>query len=428
MLAWGGGATQSGWANGVLTNDTNKALSGSLAITHTYNGVPCSTTARMSTIACAPSLGTSTTAPATGPNDAIVNNSTVTVAQTAKVVSCGVVQHANSASAGDPMLPHGQVTFAPNGGPSAVSGSGATTLGSGAYATGIVSQTLGGSPGSLLGIGTTEYDYGYGIWFKTTAGSGMLLGLASGPSNTPTSGTVTYDRALTLAGGKVVFTAGGAPLATSAGTYADGNWHFAYASLRSTRTQVTAVLGSTSTSVTLYVDGTSLSPAATGTSLATPSGYWSIGGQSFSGSLSNAVTYNGTAAPTTVPGAPYGAASEHWSLNDNGYTTAAAALPAAYGTPCSQVNLTMAFTGTAPTTISGTLSALAAGAASAAGSLPATTSQELVISTSRAGTYKAEIAGLHLYVPLTFGYGVAGAPNWTQTMTWSNDPTDVFIA
>lgn len=429
VLAIGGGATQSGWASARVVNSTDGRLIGSMAITHRINGAACSTTARMATVACRQSLGTTASPPATAPNDSITNNGDVTVGESVKVQSCGVVQLANGAASADPMLPHGAVSFDPSGGPAGVTGSGAVTLDSGGYATGVVSRRLGGSPLSLLDIGTTEYDYGYGIWFKTTAASGLLLGLASAPSDTPTSGTVTYDRSLTLSDGQVVFTADGAPTAASHAAYNDGNWHFAYASLRTVRSQITAVLGFTTTSVTLHVDGTSVSSPSTLSSLATTRGYWSIGGQGFTGSLSNALVYSGTDAPTTVPTSPYGSADERWQLDDNGYTTTTATLPASYGTPCAQVTLTLAFTGASPTSVTGTLATLASSAAASTGPLPSGGTQSLVDSTAKvAASYKTEIAGLHLYVPITFTYTFAGASTWTQTMTWSGDPTDVFWA
>ena len=429
VLVVGGTGTLSSWAGAVVTTPTDTARAGSMVITHSDNGTTCATSARVSAVACAASLGTSSSPPANAPTDAITSSSDVAVSETMKASSCGVVQLANDLT-GDPMLPHGPVAFSASGGPSGVSGSGTITLGSGAYATAVAPASIGGSPnGGLLGIGTFGYDYGYGVWFKTTSAGGLLLGAASGPSNTPASGaTISYDRALTLSGGKVVFTAGGANPVTSGATYNDGAWHFAYASLRSVRSQLTALLGSTSSSVTLYVDGTAVSPASTSTDLAVPTtASWSIGGQGLTGSLSNAVVYNGTSAPTSAPAAPYGGASERWQLNDNGYSTASVALPASYGTPCSQVRLSMTFTGAAANTVSGTLSGLA-GVAQPVGTLPAGASQSLTTSTAYVAGYRKEITGLHLYVPLTFAYTAGSAPGWSQTMTWSGDPADVYVA
>lgn len=426
LLAAGTGATRSGWAAGSVTNGSSSARTAGIALTHTYGAQSCSTTERTVSVNCNPTLGTQASPPAQS-SDSITNNSDGTLTQTVTGASCGVVQLANAKVSSDPLLPRSGTTFSPSGGPAGVSGSGAVTFDATGYATGVVSQTLGGTPGGIS-LGAT-FSYGYGIWFKSSAATARIFGLATSPSNSPSSGSTTYDRTLSLTGGKLQFVAAGGPTATSARTYNDGSWHYAYVSLTSQALSLLAGLTTSNTS-TIYVDGTEDGSGSNGgllgPSLATPSGYWSIGGGGFAGSLSNFAVYNGTGSPTSPPVTPYGGATELWQLNDNGYTTTTATLPTAIANPCSKVNIAFAFTSPPDSIASGSLASFANGFARSIGAPAAGQTQALTISTAPGTGYTSDIKGLHLYVPLTFGYGMGSG--WGTTMTWAGNALDVFWA
>jgi hypothetical protein len=110
-----------------------------------------------------------------------------------------------------------------------------------------------------------------------------------------------------------------------------------------------------------------------------------------------------------------------WMLDDNGTTTATAMLPTALVAPCGKVNATLAFV-SGPTIGPLALSVLADGSARAAGTIAAGGTQSLTVTTARGTGWTSDYAGLHLYVPLAFGYGVAP---WTATMSWAG-PGQVF--
>ncbi|WP_310963248.1 hypothetical protein [Nocardioides terrisoli] len=360
--------------------------------------------------------------------DAIINNSTVGATQTVSGASCAPVRLANSNQSGDPMLPRFSAEFAPEGGPG--SGNGAITFGSGGYAAGVTSETLGGSPGGVS-LGKT-YSYGYGVWFSTTGSTGRLFGLGSVPTNSPASGGVTFDRTLSLAAGKLQFSAAGAATATTTHTWNDGAWHYAYVSLTSQSVSIILLGVSTTTKVTIYVDGgadgSSTNGGLLGSPLATPAGYWYLG-PTFTGSLSNFMVYNGTSSPTSPPPAPYSGATELWPLNDDGVTTYAGSLPSAIATPCAKVNISLTFTNPADTSISNMpLSTFADGSARILAAPATGQTQGLTIATSKGTGYSSDIAGLRLYVPITFSYHAGSSPGWAQTLVWSGDPADVFIA
>lgn len=423
LLAFGGTGTESGWASASVQNTADNSRTGTMAITHIYGGQTCSTTARTASVSCGPTLGTQAAAPAQS-TDAITNNSSGAVTQTLTGASCGVVQLANSHQNSDPMLPRSGTTFAPTGGPSGVAGAGAVTFDSSGYATGVGAATAGGSPNpALLSLGTYSYFYGLGVWFQTTATSGRIFGLASSPSNSPASGSTTFERQLTLSAGKLNFATTGAATATSSAPYNDGVWHYVYVSLEADGSFLTGLLASYMTKVKIYVDGTQVASTTTPNSIGRPTGYWSIGGGGFTGSLSNFAVYNATNSPTSPPAAPYNSAAELWPLNDTGYATATATLPVAISDPCSKVNIAFSFSNPSAS-ITNSLSGFANGSAQVVAAPAAGQTQALTISTSRSGN--SDIAGLHLYVPLTFTYGMGAG--WSTPMTWSADPLDVFWA
>lgn len=132
------------------------------------------------------------------------------------------------------------------------------TDGKGAGAQGsIVSEALTPGPQNL----TLQ------IWFKTTSQrGGKLIGFTS-------SATDSTDRVLYLASnGRVMFGIDSATKTTisTPGSYNDGNWH-----------RVTATLSGLDAS--LYVDGNLVSYGKTTSAPSPSNGYWTIGGESFSG-------------------------------------------------------------------------------------------------------------------------------------------------
>jgi len=431
VFSAGTSGTLAGWTTATVINSTNTAQTGQLTFTHAYAGTRCVGLARAATVSCPSSLTPQSPVPASS-TDAITNTSTgnLTATQTVSAPSCLPVQLAHTNLTTDPMLPRYTTSFSPSG----------ITFGSGAYAAGVMSQTLGGSPVlTLISLGTTTYSYGYGVTFKTTSTSGQLFGLGSKASGTPSSGSTTFDRTLSLSGGKLTFTAAGMNAPTTAKLYNDGISHTAYVSVQASATGLLGLLGalvvSHSTTVTIYVDGVKDGSAPTSGSilntfgqLGTPAGYWYVG-PAYVGSLADFVVYNGTSSPTTTPAAPYTTATEWWPLNDSGATTFIGMLPPALANPCSQVNVSFAFTNPGDTSIASmTLFSFADTTARSVAAPEAGQPQGLTISIARDISYKTDIGGLHLYVPITFSYGTSPASGWTQSLTWSGDSTDVFIA
>jgi len=421
-LAWGTSGTLSSWTAGQVLDSTDTAGTGGIAVTHAY-GSTCVGAMRTASQACAASLTPATALPATSVTDSITNDSGRSITQSVTARSCAPVQLADSATSTNPLLPRNDIAFSPGGGPGSVSGSGAVALGTTGYATDTTAQTVGGTPGGLISL--VEYDYGYGVWFKTTATTGRLFGLASNPSNTSSTSTTTYDRTLSLSAGKLVFAAAGAPAVTSSGTVNDGSWHYAYVSL--TSSAITLVLGLTvTTKDTVYVDGSSVGSASGSSSLSTPTGYWSVGG-GFAGSLSGFADYNGTSSPTSPPASPYSGATDVWPLNDSGYSTYAGTMPTGMTTPCARVAAALTFASPSAGTGMVGLGTLASTtypiAAPAAGA-----TQTMTITTSQGPGYTSDLAGLHLYVPLVFSYGTSPATGWTLMMQWAGDARDVVIA
>jgi hypothetical protein len=161
VLLAGTDGTLSGWASSVVTNQTNDALSSSLAFTHSYPSTTCSVTARGSgTVACAGSIAPTVQVTGGGVTraDSITNDGTLTAGQLVsdfRGVSCATVKLANSKTATDPMLPRFATTFQQT---DPWGGAGALTLSSGAYAAPCsVAATRSGS-GSRSPTGTRPAD------------------------------------------------------------------------------------------------------------------------------------------------------------------------------------------------------------------------------------------------------------------------------
>src|SRR5882757_2306650 len=84
ILLTGTGQTLGGWSSGVVANQTNNALSSSLAFTRTYASTSCSITARgTGTMACGATVAPSVAVTSGGVSaaDAISNDGTLTAAK-----------------------------------------------------------------------------------------------------------------------------------------------------------------------------------------------------------------------------------------------------------------------------------------------------------------------------------------------------------
>lgn len=440
VLLWaGGGPSLASYTAASVQNTSNAAANAGMAITHTYNSTTCVTTPRMTTAACGGTLGT-TASPAASRTDSITNNGTTAVTQTVTAASCAVVQFANAKSATDPLLPRNTVTFQQTdkwGSTSAAGFSGS------AYAT----DPVGTGGTGVLGL--LQGSFSIGLWFKAsdTQGGGLMslsgsLSNGSGSANPVVwldqSGNVHAFVSTTLAGTQI---------ASSGTNYGDGAWHFVV--LAVTTPLIT-------TTLTLYVDGVSKASSG-GLSLLTGiSGRWHVGWSNFSGltqptsayfhgSISGAFVNSSTALSgsqistlnssasasayqTTLNG--QSGISSIWMLGDTGFSTVSGtSLPAGnIFDPCSKVNVAWTFTTPSGSIAVQSLTALADNAARSVTAPSVGGTQSLSIATAQGTGYNSDLAGLHLYVPLTFTYGVSGATNWIQTLTWSDDPTDVFWA
>lgn len=349
--------------------------------------------------------------------------------------SCGAVQFANTATANNPMLARGSLSFKQTG-----------------PFTDTSSAQFNGTDTSAVDI--TSYaglqTYSVGIWFNTTTAGGALLGWSTSPANTAPS---QYDRMLYFtSAGKLAYStySGGARTVTSANAYNDGKWHYAVA---------TATSGNPNSTLTLYVDGvqtSTLTFAATASSEAS-TGYWRVGqaksttgdgytgtGQWFTGKLANfhvetaALTQtNVTAlnAATTQTGftstlSSIGNLKEYWPLNDTGATTYTGTLPVIGTTnPCSAVRVTIgtqttcvypAAASTCPTpSATYTLATLVNSGPQTLPTLSPGANQTLTITLTRDTTYNANYeTGLRLNVPITITQN-----GFTQNFVWTNNTT-----
>ncbi|WP_300679368.1 hypothetical protein [Nocardioides sp.] len=440
VLALGMSGTLSTWTTATVSNTLSRAGAATVALTHAYSGGPCVGGVGVSTLTCPPTLGTAASPPTTV-SDTITNNGTAALTQSVTGVSCGVVQLANTASAADPLLPRNAVAFArtdPWGGASAL------TLSGSGYATDPVGTTGTG----LLGL--LQSSFSIGVWFKAAdAQGGGLLSLSASPANGTGTGAGANPALWLDSSGKVnasVSTTGSRALITSSGTYSSG-WHFAVLT-------VTSVL--VIASVTLYVDGVAQGTSG-GLTLATSvSGYWHLGwadftGQSagvvptstsFHGSLSGAFVVGSTALSsaqvTTLNGSASAAAfqstvtaqgaSSLWMLGDTGTTTTSATLPTTMTAPCGQVQIGLVFATPAATVATMSLASFANGSARAVAAPAVGQSQTLTLTLTKASGYSTDVAGLHLYVPLSFAYTSSPGTGWTQTLRWVGDPAEVFWA
>ncbi|HZP15985.1 MAG TPA: LamG-like jellyroll fold domain-containing protein, partial [Nocardioides sp.] len=421
-----------------VNNSFDTAVTGGLAITHSYNSTTCSTSARATSAACAPTLGTAATVPATR-TDSITNNGTIAVTQSVTGASCAPVTMANAKSASDPLLPRNAVTFQQTD-------KWGTTSAAGFSGTGYATDPIGTSGSGVLGL--LQGSFSMGLWFKASdAQGGGLISLSGSLSNG--SGAANPAVWLDSSGnvhGAIATTLSKALVATSGTNYADGAWHFVVVT-------VTTVITAT---ITLYVDGANKSSSGGLSLLTSASGIWHVGWSNFTGltppssayfhgSLSGAFVNNSTALSSTqistlntsASASAYqstlsgqSGTSSIWMLGDSGFSTVAGtSLPAGnIFDPCSKVNITWTFLSPSATIASQSLSAFADNSARSVAAPGVAGTQTLSIATAAGTTYSTDLAGLHLYVPLTFTYGASGATTWTQTFTWSGASTDVFWA
>jgi hypothetical protein len=427
-----------GWAGAGVNNGGDNALTGGLAITHSYNSTTCSTSARDTSVACGPTLGTAATVPATR-GDSITNNGTIAVTQSVTGASCAPVALANATSATDPLLPRNAVTFQQTD-------KWGTTSAAGFSGTGYATDPIGTGGSGVLGL--LQSSFSVGLWFKASdAQGGGLISLSSSLSNgSGSANPVVWLDSSGNVRGAIATTLSTATVATSGTNYADGAWHFV----------VVTVASSLGATITLYVDGASKSSSGGLTLLTSSSGIWHVGWSNFTGftpptsayfhgSLSG-VFVNRTAAlsstqistlNSSATAASYqstlsgltGIASI-WMMGDSGFTTiAGTSLPSGnIFDPCSKVNVTWTFASPAATISSQSLSAFADNSARTVAAPGVGATQTLTIATSAGGSYSSDLAGLHLYVPMTFTYGASGTTSWNQAFTWSGAATDVFWA
>jgi hypothetical protein len=452
VLVWSGtSGTQSAWTSGVVANSANSVRSSNLSFVHDYPSSPnsCQLTGPQATTTCSgaiwPTAASSTTVATK--NDTITNNST-SPAGTAmyaqgQVASCAPVQVANVKDATNPLLPRYTVGFNAT---DPWSGTNAVQLdGTQSYAGAVKSESS--VPSGVLSLGGSA---GYGAWFKTssTAG-GPILAFDTSPASAGGSG----DKVLYMnTAGKVgfAFDTGGKTTGLSAGAFNNGGWHFAYA-----RLSIVSALGvPISSTATLYVDGAQV---ASSSSLigGSGSGYLHVGwapisGTSygsglsnyFNGSVSNAVVFLGGSAPAVPATNPSSqaafdtfasSASHQIRLGESGTTTFASSISwVTGGDPCAMDTLAWTLGGAAVFSAT-TLKLLATSgwlpASPVAGPTPGN-AQTSVTSYVRAGSYDADVAGLHLYAPVAYRVGLVSPPatGWSLTFTWSGDASAVFIA
>lgn len=434
--------TASSWTRASVTNQADKAGSGALAFSHTYGSTTCSAgPAETASRSCTGSLTPATSPPSSGTAtaaDSITDTGTIAssqLRQTVTVPSCAPVSLANSKTSADPMLPRYQTAFQQTD-------KWGTTDALGLSGTGYATDVAGTSTSSLLGA-----SYSVGVWFKVANGysqGGGLLSLSDSPSNSTagaSSPTLWMDNA-----GKINFrisgTLGTSSTGVSAAAYNDGNWHLAVLS-------VAALLVSTPT---LYVDDAAGVSALGLSALTGSAAYWHLGWANFtgvtaptsqylqgalSGGFVRAASTSATERSTlfqATSAADYASKvlalssiSQLWMYGDSGTTTFTGTLPSTMTSPCSKIDVTFSFTGPAATIDSQTLSAVADGTPRVVAAPGPGTTQSLTISTARDTSYNTDIAGLHLYAPITFAVTTQPASNtWTLAFTWS-DPTSVFL-
>lgn len=424
---------QAGWTVGRLASTAGSVSTGALAFSHTGTTTCAAGPAVAATTTCAgtitPASPTTAAGVVTG-TDSIADSGTIQtsrLSQQVRAASCAPVKY-DDAKGADPLLPRFAVGFQQGDG---WGSSSATSLSAGAYAADAVGISSGAS---LLGS-----SYTVGVRFKVASGysgGGGLISLASSPAAVA-SGTSPGPVAVWMDGaGKVHFrlagTLGTSATGVSAASYNDGAWHTAVLS-------VAAVAVSTPT---LWVDATSV--GAVGLSALTGvAGYWHIGWADLSGisgapagtltgSLSGAFVATSASSSSTVStlrtaasATAYSAAVlaltgvQHlWMLADTGTTTYAGALPTTMSAPCGQVDVALSFTSPADSIAQQSLAALVAGGVKVVAAPGPGVTQTMTVSLTRDATWNSDVAGLHLYAPLTVTETTTPTSAWTLGFTW----------
>jgi hypothetical protein len=442
--------TQSSWTTGAVTNPTNSAAASVLSFVHAYPSAPdtCALAGPASSTTCAGAIwstAASSTSAATK-NDTITDSSTAPAGTSmysqGQVLSCAPVQLANAKDATNPLLPRYTVGFGvsdPWSGVSAVQLDGTQS-----YASAVKSEPA--IPASILSLGGTA---GYGAWFRTTTtAGGPILAFDTDPA----SAGGTRDKVLYMnATGRVGFAFDSSgTTGLSAGAFNNGAWHFAYA-----RISIVSAAGiPISSTATLYVDGTQVASSSSLIGVS-GSGYLHVGwapisgttygsglSNYFNGAVSNVVVFLGGTAPT-VPGTnpasqaafdTFAATATHQlKLGDSGTATFASSISWITGGDACAMD-TLAWTlGGSNVFAATTLKSLATSGWLPTTALPAPTpgnTQASVTSYARVATgYDADVAGLHLYAPISYRAGLSSPPatGWALTFTWSGDAKAAFL-
>lgn len=444
VLLVGSTTALAGWTTGSIGNTANSAATGALAFTHTYPTGTCSSVVRSTGGACAGTL-LPASVPTTGSAsaaDTITNTGTLGTARLEAEVraqSCAPLQLANAKNAANPLLPRYGTVFNPTatssdgpmGGAGYVTVDGASP---GGYAAGVVAQAQ--PPTGLLDAGQVS---GVGVWFRAAAGqSGPLFSFAASSTN----GGGGNDRAVHLnSAGRIGITwnTAGSKLGPSSASYADGQWHFAYATFGGINVALLGLIPQ----VVLYVDGMEVAttPLISLSPLSSYAGYWhlgwarsavtGVGVDHFTGSLSNFVVLNQSPPDGATLGKPVSqtafntaiaaSVTEHWVLDDPGTSTYTGSLPGGAPSPCASVQVGWSTANPSGVVASGTtLSGLVA---SGWRVLPAPgpgTPQASTIQLQRAAAFHSYAEGLRLRVPLS--YRVQSLPlgsSWTQQLDWA---------
>ena len=403
----------------VVSNPASTIGSGTAFLTAVNGSTQCTSVPSGSTVpptATFPCTGSQFPAvPKTGrasATETLTQSGTASFASaTYTAASCAPLALTNTANGTDPMLVRGSVAFAQPGGP--LSGVALRVDGSTALASDVTSMAA-------------PVTFSMAVWFKTSAGSGGLMGFSDSPNGAAVSNG---DRFFSLdAAGHVLFSEGGNS-AQSTSTYLDNAWHQAVV--------VSTVNGGGNRYTnTLYIDGGNPTTAKGG--VTNYSGYWQIGlaggpgaATYFAGSLAHAAVFPAalTAAQVAALYAPpvsesasvaAAGATEYWPLSDTGSTTFAGPYPVIGATsPCSHVAVSVGTTGrcvfpasasACATPPSSTLANLVS-----AGTLALSPGTQTVTTTmSEASGYVPFDVGLNLLVPVTITEN-----GFSQTFTWS---------
>lgn len=453
VLVWSAtSGTQSSWTTGGVTNSANSAMSSNLGFLHSYPSSPntCQLTGPASTTTCTGAIWSTAAATTTAAtkNDTITDNSTApsgtSMYSQGEVASCGPVQLANAKDATNPLLPRYTVGF--HASDPWAGTNGVQLDGTQSYAGAVLSQSS--IPSGVLSLGGTA---GYGAWFKTTTTAG---GPIIAFDTDPASAAGTRDKVLYMnTAGKVgfAFDTSGSTTGLSAGAFNNGAWHFAYARL----SIVSAAGFPISSTATLYVDGAQVASSASliGSSGA---GYLHVGwapisgttygaglSNFFNGSVSNVVAFLGGTAPAVPATNPStqaafdtfaSTATHHVKLGDSGTTTFGTSISwVTGGDPCAMDTLAWTLGGSnvfAATTLKALVTSGWLPSTALAAPTPGNT-QTSVTSFARVLTgYDVDVAGLHLYAPISYRVGLLSPPSsgWSLTFTWSGDPSGVFVA